>query len=149
MCNLFLEDADLLESIYIESELVEEAGLIIDKHRLEDPEYIKDLSRDIRDGKIKYTVGNIVTLLLFAPIPLTPAAIPFCVLVNLVLHHFITGLSKDEQKRKSKQKVVTNLSKMINKYESNLSKVTDKEDKKRLEEQIKKLKANRETIEKA
>lgn len=147
--TLFLEDCDLLESVNLECELVEEAGFIIDKKRLDDEDYVKELLSDVRSNKkVKYKVSDIVLLLLFAPVPLTPAAIPFCTLVNVILHTFITGLTKDQQEAKSKQKILTSLNKMITKYESGLSKIKDKDDKKDMENQIKRLKHNRDLIEK-
>lgn len=150
-------DLDFLLEEYEELddyEVVEEASFIINKNKLSDEDYVKDITNDLRSsgGKVKLTVGDLLILMGFCAVPLTPSIpiIALCVLINMGLYALVAGgFDEDSQKERSKGKLLNALDKMIAKTEKERDSKSDRSDKERLDREIKKLKHNRELIAKA
>lgn len=150
--EFLLEDGDLLDQV--ELNLIEEASFYIDKKRLHDEDYIKDLTKDLKTpGKqIKLTTANILAMIAFTMVPLNanPASLALCALVNTAVYSFaMGGLTSDSQKESSKTKIANSITKLISKLEREQNSISDKSEKAKIEKEIKKLKHNRDLIEKA
>ena len=148
-----LEDGDLLEQTELDLDIIEEASMIINKGRLNDEKYVRELISDIKKpgSKIKVTVGDVIFMISFMMVPLTlnPLTIALCVLVNTLIYALVVGgFTEDTQAAKSKQKILNNIDRLIVKLERDKNKATDKEVASRLDGEIKKLKHNRELVEK-
>lgn len=144
-------DLCVIENAYMEEVMEDEAflaeaGTIIDKARLKDESYVKELIRDIKDGKVKYNWGSLLVTIIFTTVPLNLSMLLPATLCNVILYKITTGLTESERKEKSTKKVLSALNKMITKCESELSKTSDKDEKAALKKQIDKLKHNKELL---
>lgn len=147
-----IRDLEFLLECECNEEYVEEASFHINKNRLNDEAYVKELINDIKTpGKqIKLTTGNILALIAFTMVPvgtITPASLALCALVNTALYSFVMGATQDSQEANSKRKVSESIDKLIIKLEKQKMKASDSE-KKRLEAEIKKLERNKSLVEK-
>lgn len=147
-----IRELDFLLECECSEEYVEEASFHINKNRLNDEAYVKELISDIKTpGKqVKLTTGNILALIAFTVVPvgtITPASLALCALVNTALYSFVMGATYDSQEANSKRKIITGIDKLIRKLEKQKAKAGDS-DKKRIESEIKKLEHNRSLVEK-
>lgn len=144
-------DIDLLEMTEYYSIINEYkmSDAILNKNKLKDEEYVKRQIKNIKERNHPLTAKETLFYLaaFIATVYTFPLNFPVLLLVNVALNAFLSGgFTVDAQDEKVKRRMLKSIDEAISKAEK--AKLKDNADKKKVEEQIEKLKKNRELVEK-
>lgn len=146
MFDLFLEDGDLLEAVEIMNLINEsyiEESVKLDKNRLDDIDYIKDIINQIKNSKDKKKTTSNILMMFGALSMITIIGIPVGILIVLLSEQISKHAENVEIK--DLENIIKTIKKAISDLNAQYESSSDKNAKKELKNTINKLeKANKE-----